>query len=272
VIRFAPAKINLGLHITQKRSDGFHELESIAVQIPFYDILEINLSGQESESTFTQTGLKIEGNPADNLVWKAMRLFFNQGIRGAVNIHLHKQIPSGAGLGGGSSDASGTLRLLNELYDKPLKQGRLHQLAAKLGSDCPLFLYDSASLMLGRGERIEPVDIRLSGFYLILLFPGFTISTKEAYARIQPKKAKHNLSELLSSAPETWKNNLINDFEEALFPVHPILGELKSELYKLGAVYASMSGSGSALYGLFRHKPENEKSLTRYITWSGWLI
>jgi len=271
MLRFAPAKINLGLYITGKRTDGYHELESLVVPIPFFDLLEAVGLPEHEESTFSLTGLEINSSREQNLVWKAWKLFTEHTVSIPVRIHLHKQIPFGAGLGGGSSDGTAMLRLLNELNNNPLSREELHGLSAELGSDCPLFLYDSPSIIRGRGEIVEPFSLSLKGYYLLLLFPGLSISTREAYENVVPVKVNSELPVHINEPVASWKDTILNDFEKSLFPSYPLLEDIKNRLYNLGALYASLSGSGSALYGIFEKPPVNRGSVKKYIVWEGWL-
>jgi len=271
MLRFAPAKINLGLYITGKRTDGYHELESVVVPIPFFDLLEAAILPDHEESSLIMTGLEINSTREQNLVWKALTLFSQRTDSKPVRIHLHKQIPFGAGLGGGSSDGTAMLRLLNELNNSPLSREELHGLAAELGSDCPLFLYDSPGIIRGRGEIVEPFSLSLKGYYLLLLFPGLSISTREAYEKVVPMKVKSGLPAHIYEPVTSWKDTIHNDFEKSLFPSYPLLEDIKNRLYSIGALYASLSGSGSALYGIFEKPPVNRGSVKKYIVWEGWL-
>ncbi|MFZ5941795.1 MAG: 4-(cytidine 5'-diphospho)-2-C-methyl-D-erythritol kinase [Bacteroidota bacterium] len=269
MLRLAPAKINLGLTITGKRPDGYHELESVVLPIPFYDILEVLPQSADAEDELIITGIRVDGPADQNLVIKALQLFRAVHPCPPLKICLHKQIPAGAGLGGGSSDGTAMLSLLNEMFDHPLNTEELHDLAARLGSDCPLFLYDSPSLMTGRGELIEPLSFSTGGMYLVLLFPGLKISTREAYSKIVPRMPEQRVRDLIREPVGQWRNRLVNDFEEALFPFYPRLKELSEALYRQGAVYASLSGSGSALYGLFSEPPAPGTFPEDLLVWKG---
>lgn len=268
MILFPNAKINLGLYITKKRTDGFHELETCFVHVPWTDILEIT----ESDAfEFTSSGLAIEGPVSKNLCFRAYEALKADFNIPSVHIHLHKVIPMGAGLGGGSSDASFTLKGLRDLFKLPLTVAQLIPYAATLGSDCAFFIDNQAQLGTGRGEILQPIDIDLSGKYLVLIYPNFGISTQEAFAGIKPKKAPIKLKEVIGQPIETWKETLSNDFEGSLFPKYPLLASIKDELYNLGASYAAMSGSGSTLFGLFDQAIEIPESWKAYPHWHGFM-
>lgn len=253
MILFPPAKINLGLSILQKRSDGYHEVETCMIPIPFYDILEILPA---KEFSFLQTGLMIPGVSGDNLCEKAFRLLQEKYAIPNVMIHLRKQIPMGAGLGGGSSDAAYVLSGLNELFQLQISDEFLEILAAELGSDCPFFIKNEAQIAKGRGEKLTPINLTLKGYYLVLVNPRIHVGTKEAYAGVTPCQKKKSLEFLLENPISEWKDVIVNDFEESIFINHPKIAKLKNELLNCGAIYASMSGSGSSVYGLFKQEIE----------------
>lgn len=270
MIYFAPAKINLGLQIIERRKDGFHNLCSVMYPLPLSDILEVcQLPGQEFPVRFTQSGIPAGDRPEKNLCMQAWELFSSEYPLPPVAIHLHKQIPVGAGLGGGSSDASAVLSALNALADYPAGTAKLADLAGQLGSDCPFFLQKEPRMMEGRGELLSPVNISLDGCYLILLFPEIHISTAEAYAAVSPGKPEEHLRQLVETPLATWKDSVINDFEQAAFEKHPLLHTIKHALYQEGAQYASMSGSGSALYGIFTARPKLPREIREYVIWEG---
>ena len=252
MLRFPHAKINLGLQVIRRREDGFHDLETCFYPVPeLCDALE--LLPAPAFSDLHIYGMSWTESRESNLVWKAMELFRREEIDiPEIDWHLQKRIPAGAGLGGGSSDAAFALRMLAELAGWKPDDERLHKMAAALGSDCAFFLQDKPMLGSGRGEILEPFSVDLSAFEIRFILPGIHISTARAFAGIQPRLPETSLTEVLTSPVENWKDNLKNDFEESLFPQFPELREAKQKLYADGAVYASMSGSGSALYGLFR--------------------
>lgn len=253
MLLFPNAKINLGLRVTGKRKDGYHDIETCMFPIPLHDALEIILANKTS---FTSSGISIPGNDKDNLILKAYQLLkkdFND--LQPIAVHLHKAIPVGAGLGGGSADAAFALKLMNNLFDLILEDWFLEDYAAQLGSDCPFFIENSPKIATGRGEILTPINIDLSGKWLVLVHPHIHISTKEAYDGLIPKKPAGDLKEILTD-PSLWKDRLKNDFEESIFQKYPVIGSLKELLYRQGAFYAAMSGSGSTVFGLFEEEPE----------------
>lgn len=257
MILFPNAKINIGLSIIEKRSDGFHELESIMVPIPIYDILEIT---ENPEFEFVQTGLTVEGNNEDNLCVKAFRLMEENFSIQPVRIHLRKQIPMGAGLGGGSADATFVVKGLNDLFQLNLSVATLQELSAELGSDCAFFVENCAQLAKGRGEILSNFPLDLKGNYLKIINPGIHISTKEAFSNVVMSRKKDVLSKVNSNNCELWKDFVFNDFETHLFSNYPELSEIKQQLYSEGAIFASMSGSGSTLFGVFESEPSSSQN------------
>lgn len=252
MISFPNAKINLGLHITSKRKDGYHEIETCMVPIPLFDALEMIL---DKKSTWNSTGLDIPGDSKDNLILKAEKLLRKDfpGLPN-LNIHLHKNIPMGAGLGGGSADGAFALKLMNNLFDLHLDDFFLEEYAEQLGSDCPFFIENTPKIARGRGEILEPIELSLKGSYLVLINPGIHVGTKEAYAGVIPAPPKVKLEEVLADR-NRWKAELVNDFESSIFKNHPEIAEIKNKLYEAGAFYSAMSGSGSSVFGLFAEKP-----------------
>ncbi len=256
MILYPNAKINLGLRVLRKRSDGYHDIETLFYPVPWTDILEVILA-KDGEFSFSATGFPIPGTQQQNLCVRAYERLREQGLRvGPVKIHLHKQIPTGSGLGGGSSDAAFTLNALNKLFDLGLEAPELALQAAALGSDCPFFLWNTPAFATGRGEVLTPAPVSLKGMFLVLVIPPVSVSTSFAYSKVKPAVPEIPLQEIiLKHRPEEWKRVLVNDFEEPVFREFPAIGEVKERLLELGAVYASMSGSGSAVYGLFREPP-----------------
>ena len=252
MIFFPPAKINLGLRVLYKRSDGYHEIDSCMLPIPLVDVLEILPS---THFSFQQTGLTIPGNNSDNLCVKAYELMKEAYSLPPVYIHLRKEIPMGAGLGGGSADAAYVLRALNSLFDLNCSSAILEEIAAKLGSDCPFFIKDIPQIAKGRGEVLSPCNVSLKGYYLKIVNPGIHVGTKEAYDGIVLCPNAPIVKTIVEGPIENWKELLVNDFEHSVFSKHPVLAELKSSLYNEGAVYASMSGSGSTMFGIFKDEP-----------------
>ncbi len=271
MILYSPAKINIGLQILKKRSDGFHEISSLMLPIPFFDILEIQLHSQSnSKLSFITSGLKIPGEKDSNLCVKAFHLYTKaRGNNNSAKIHLHKQIPFGAGLGGGSSNASTVLMGMNQLNNNALSKTDLVKLAADLGSDCPLFIYEKAMMASGRGEILTDPITDLSGYYIILLNPGIIIPTAEAFSKIIPDKEREPLDKLLSQPISKWNETISNDFEDSVFSLHPQIRNLKKHLYDHGAIYASMSGSGSSVYGIYKERPELPYDLNKLVIWEG---
>lgn len=254
MILFPNAKINLGLQITEKLPNGYHSINSCLYPIPWSDILEVVPAKKLS---FNATGIEIPGKKEDDIVLKAYKLLKKDFPLPDINVHLHKMIPIGAGLGGGSSDAAFMLKHLSNAFQLFLEETVLEEYAATLGSDCPFFINNSPATVSGTGTELEPIDLNLSGLYLVVINPGIHISTTQAYAGVIPKKSDTDLRKLLSSKDYTrWKNELINDFEPSLFEQHSLLQLIKAQLYQNGAVYAAMSGSGSTMFGLFEEKPE----------------
>jgi 4-diphosphocytidyl-2-C-methyl-D-erythritol kinase len=269
LIIFPPCKINLGLSILSKRSDGYHNLETCFYPVPWLDVLEIIPA---DGFKFTTTGNVIEGEPEENLCVKAYQLMKKEFDLPSVKIHLHKIIPSGAGLGGGSSDAAYTLRLLNEIFSLKLSQFTLLEFATRLGSDCGFFTQDNPSMGTGRGEILNDVSFSLKGKFLIIVKPDVHVSTADAFAGITLRKPRYSISEILIKYPYTeWKSLLKNDFEESVFLKYPILKLLKEKLYSLGAGYASMSGSGSAVFGIFDSEIALVHEFPNCTYWSGFV-
>ena len=251
MILFPNCKINLGLHILRKRNDGFHDLETVFYPIPLSDALEIVDSGIDKKTTITTSGLAIEGNVEENISMKAYNLLQKEFDIPPVKIHLHKVIPIGAGLGGGSADGAFTLLLLNKKFNLDIAKGKLMEYALKLGSDCPFFIKNKICYAIGRGEIIKTIQLDLSLYKIALINPGIKINTGLAFSQIHPKENKTSILEIIHEPFNRWKDKLVNDFEEPIFKQHPPIKEIKEELYKNGAVYASMSGSGSSVFGFF---------------------
>lgn len=253
MISFPNAKINLGLQILSKRKDGYHEIRTCMVPIPLFDALEMIL---EKKTSWSSSGLPIPGDPKDNLILKAEKLI-KKDFPGLPNLHLHlhKNIPMGAGLGGGSADGAFALKLMNNLFDLHLDNFFLEEYAAQLGSDCPFFIQNIPQIAEGRGEILQPIELSLKGSYLVLVNPGIHVGTKEAYAGVTPKSPEITLEKVLSDRSR-WKNELVNDFEQSIFTNFPEIESIKKKMYSAGAYYAAMSGSGSTVFGLFDQKPE----------------
>ncbi len=252
MILFPPAKINLGLNVLRKREDGYHDLDTCMLPIPLCDVLEL-LPSEQFE--YHQTGLTIPGSTDDNLCVKAYNMLKAHYNLAPVYMHLRKEIPMGAGLGGGSADAAYVLKGLNKLFELNLSNSKLEEFAAQLGSDCSFFVKNEAQIARGRGEILSPCALDLKGMYLKIINPGIHVGTKEAYAGVLPNADGASVSSLIESPIEFWKDRLKNDFEGSVFSAHPILLDVKENLYDEGAIYAAMSGSGSTMFGIFKEEP-----------------
>lgn len=258
MIVFPPAKINLGLNIIRRRTDGYHDLETAFYPVPVRDALEIIIDPTIAESSsplFSSSGLRVDGPQEENICIRAYRLLKKDFPElPPVRMHLHKVIPMGAGLGGGSSDGAATLLLLNRLAGLEISPGQLLVYALALGSDCPFFLEAKPCFATGRGEIMQPLPLSLAGYRLVLVNPGIHVSTAEAFRGVRPAIPGRPVSSILLESIDTWKAALTNDFEQGIFQRHPEIGALKQALYTAGALYASMSGSGSSVYGIFPGK------------------
>ncbi|HTB27011.1 MAG TPA: 4-(cytidine 5'-diphospho)-2-C-methyl-D-erythritol kinase [Puia sp.] len=250
MISFPHAKINLGLSIIAKRPDGFHNLETVFYPIPLRDVLEI-IPAQE-DSLF-QTGLQIPHGKDDNLVTAAYQMLKKKYPHiTSLEIHLHKSIPLGAGLGGGSSDAAETLKLISHFFDLRIPGKEIDDYALKLGSDCPFFMQSSPCIARGRGEILEPISLDLSAYSILLVHPEIRIETAWAYSKIKPVLPGNDLKESILQPVQNWLNTIRNDFELPVFEVYPTLRKIKEKLYMSGAIYAAMTGSGSTIFGIFK--------------------
>lgn len=259
MITFPNAKINLGLNIVEKRPDGYHNLETIFYPINLQDALEVTRrENNDKEYTLHISGSPLEGEPEDNLVVKAYKLLKKDypGLL-PVDIHMYKHIPAGAGLGGGSSDATCMIKLLNDKFSLELSTERMEEYAVKLGADCAFFIRNKPVFATGIGNLFEPVELSLKGYHIILIKPDIFVSTRDAFAEIKPVRPAVSLKEIVKQPMETWKNSMKNDFEDSVFKKFPEIAAIKDELYDLGAVYAAMSGSGSSVYGIFKAPIEN---------------
>ena len=269
MIYFPNAKINIGLYITEKRNDGFHNIESIFYPIPLCDVLEIIIN-DEKDTVFSSTGIDIPGSKEENLCVKAYELLRNDFKLPGLKIHLHKIIPIGAGLGGGSADTSFFINAVNELFGLNISASKIEKYALHLGSDCPFFIKNEPAFVTGRGEVFEKLELDLKGYYLVIINPGIHISTKEAYDGITVEKPKISVKDFISNNTiSDWKGNIHNQFEDTIFSIYPKIGQIKNTLYDLGATYAAMSGSGSTVFGLFKTKPDFDfkSAYPEYFTW-----
>ncbi len=268
MLAFPNAKINLGLNVTETRSDGFHTIETVLFPVAFCDILEITASNDQSFK-FQVSGLTIPGRTEDNLCIRAYKILKDDFQIPGVRVHLHKMIPMGAGLGGGSSDAAYTIRLLNDIFSLALSPFQMMQYANRLGSDCSFFIENIPCFASGKGDQFETIDLNLAGYSVVIVIPPVHIITAEAYKQVEIKKPAESIRTILKTPPGLWKDRLINDFELPIFRNHPEILKIKENLYNLGAVYASMSGSGSSVFGLFDRLLSDMGSFSDYITWSG---
>jgi 4-diphosphocytidyl-2-C-methyl-D-erythritol kinase len=275
MLAFPNAKINLGLHILNKRNDGYHDIETVFYPVPWCDVLEIIPAEKKQTKNlnvpFKVTGMKIVGSKKKNLCIKAYQLLQEKYNLPPVQMHLHKLIPVGAGLGGGSSDASNTLLLLNKIFELGLAKEELYEYAAKLGSDCAFFIHNKPVLAKGKGDEFEETELSLKNYFLVVIVPDIHISTSEAYKNSIATSEKDSLKKIIAKPITDWKNILVNDFEKTIFKKYPLLEYLKKELYQLGTIYASMSGSGSAVYGIFKEKVNLKTKFEDCQTWGGWL-
>lgn len=258
MITFPNAKINLGLNIVEKRPDGYHNLETVFYPVPVEDALEVNILNESTQKfRLHQAGLEIAGEAENNLVVKAYKLLDERFNLPPIDIHLFKHIPSGAGLGGGSSDAAYMLKLLNEKFNLELSDENLEEYATKLGADCAFFIRNAPTYAEGIGNIFSPISLSLKGYQIVLVKPDIFVSTRDAFAQIKPHRQEIPLKEVIKQPIEEWKERMVNDFEESVFPQFPAIKEIKEKLYEAGAIYAAMTGSGSSVFGLF--KPENDK-------------
>ncbi len=264
MILHANCKINLGLDILRRCEDGFHDLETVMFPVnALYDIVEVERV--EGSSHFEQQGLVVDCDAEDNLCMKALRLMQRLYGVGEARISLDKRVPFGAGLGGGSSDATAVILALNELYGLGLSEDRLVEVAAMIGSDTAFFVRNTPQLCTGRGEKMKPIELPLQGLYLAIAKPEEGVSTKEAYAGVKPAVPQVRLVEALKRPIAEWQGVVKNDFEPHIFAAHPAIAALKQKMLDAGAVYASMSGSGSAVFGLFSNKPKLNIDTDNYL-------
>ena len=259
-------KINLGLNVVEKRPDGYHNLETVFYPVPIHDTLEVFPMDPQFPSDvdcdLKVTNIHIEGNEQNNLVVRAYNLLKQDfPTLPRIHIHLYKDIPTQAGMGGGSSDCGFMITLLNKMFNLGLSEQQMINYAARLGADCAFFILNRPAYAEGIGEKLQPIDLDLSGWYLVVIRPDIPVSTKEAFSLITPQHPATSCREIVMNPIDTWRNTLTNDFEKSVFALYPEIGAIKERLYNQGAVYAAMSGSGSSLYALFRH-PINLDSYT----------
>ncbi|HKJ78875.1 MAG TPA: 4-(cytidine 5'-diphospho)-2-C-methyl-D-erythritol kinase [Prolixibacteraceae bacterium] len=254
MITFPNAKINLGLHVVSKRQDGYHNLETVFYPVKLADALEMV---EADETVITFSGIPIGGSYRDNLVYKAWQLLQADYNVPPVRFHLHKVIPFGAGLGGGSADAAFALKMMNTHFSLQMNDARLKSFAAKIGADCSFFIQNKPVFAEGIGDEFSPVDIDLSDCEIVILKPDCFVSTPEAYRHVKPAQPAFDLKKIGELPLKEWKNTVVNGFEQSVFLQYPQIRKLKNILYENGAVYAAMSGSGSAVYGIFQDSPTN---------------
>ena len=267
MISFPNGKINIGLSVFEKRPDGYHNIETIIVPVKIHDVLEIIVSPDKVFS-FHVTGINIPGQTGDNLVCKAYELLKKDFNIPAIKIHLHKFIPVGAGLGGGSSDAAFAIKMINTMFDLKLSVKKMMDYADKLGSDCPFFINNTPAIAYGRGDKLENVSVKIEKYFLTIVKPDIHISTQEAYSWVKPSRKESALKDIVYAPVNQWKNTVINDFEEEIIKRHPIVKVIVERLYELGAVYASLTGSGAAVYGIFNEQRDLHKEFPGCFFWS----
>jgi 4-diphosphocytidyl-2-C-methyl-D-erythritol kinase len=268
MIIFPKAKINLGLRITSKRPDGYHNIETLFYPVNLSDALEfVERDVPLHKDILTVTGINTGSDPEDNLVIKALRKLREKHLFPFLKVHLHKVIPLGAGLGGGSSDAAFLLKAINRFFELSIDDVSLKATALELGSDCPFFIDNTPSFASGRGELLTPVGSILSGYYILIINPGIGINTREAYQNCCPMEPLTSLLKLAERPINEWKGLILNDFEDFVFKKYPVIGSIKNELYNCGALFSSMSGSGSTVYGIFSEKPDVPVKLKDFVIW-----
>lgn len=258
MIQYPIAKINLGLYVTEKRPDGYHNLETIFYPIPIHDTLQVEPAEEDS---FELIGLHLDGDPMDNLVMKALRELRKTHAIPPVCVKLTKGIPSGAGMGGGSSDAAYMMKMLNKMFALGLTEDELEQRVSPLGADCTFFIKGEPVLATGIGNRLSPINLSLKGYVLVLVKPDDFVSTREAYALVKPQKPAEELEDTIRRPILEWKDSMKNDFENSVFANHPVIRQIKNDLYHMGADYALMSGSGSTVFALYQQDKINETEI-----------
>jgi 4-diphosphocytidyl-2-C-methyl-D-erythritol kinase len=270
MIVFPKAKINIGLRITGRRPDGYHDIETLFYPVRLSDALEfVVFDAPLKKDTLIITGIDTGSDPEDNLVIKTVRKLREKYTFPFLKIHLHKVIPAGAGLGGGSSDAACLLKIINKYFKLNIDEHDLKATALEMGSDCPFFIDCIPAFASGRGEILKPIKPVLTGYYILLINPGIGINTREAYQNCRPGHPSTSLSQLIEYPITEWKEIIINDFEKFAFKKYPRIRDIKKALYSSGALFSSMSGSGSTVYGIFSGKPELSDKLKDFMIWEG---
>lgn len=262
MITFPIAKINLGLNVVEKRPDGYHNLQTVFYPVPIQDVLEVQVMDEAFPSSYDcdlkVTNINIDGDEQRNLVVRAYQLLKKDfPTLPRIHTHLWKGIPTQAGMGGGSSDCAYMMQLLNRQFQLGLTDDQLIQYAAQLGADCAFFILSQPCYAEGIGEKLNPIEVSLNGYHIVVVRPDIPVSTKEAFSLIHPHYPAQNCRETVMQPVETWRETLVNDFEESVFALHPEIGDIKQQLYDMGATYAAMTGSGSALFGLFKKQPDS---------------
>jgi 4-diphosphocytidyl-2-C-methyl-D-erythritol kinase len=269
MICFPNAKINLGLNVIEKRPDGFHNIETIFYPINWHDALEIIINPTlVDEFTLFTSGFEISGNVSDNIMYKAYQIIKQSRSLPSIEVHIHKALPMGAGLGGGSSDAAFFINLLNEQLQLHFSETEKIKIASQLGSDCAFFLKNTPTFASQKGDVFSEITLDLSHLHILVIYPNLHSNTQVAYSLVKPKHPSKPLLDIIKQPIATWKTDLTNDFEASIFNAYPIVEKIKNDLYSLGAIYASMSGSGSAIFGLFESEPPTEQ-FQDYLYWSG---
>lgn len=272
MLSFPNAKINIGLNIIEKRDDGFHTIESVMVPVALCDALEVIENTEETDERiiFTSSGIPIPGDIHDNLCYYAYHLIAADYSLPNVKVHLHKHIPIGAGLGGGSADAAFFIRLLNDKFELGISWGEMHHYARQLGSDCSFFISNKPAFAEGKGDQYESTKLDLSNYHIALIYPNIHINTAKAYSGVIPKVPVRSLeNDIQNLSIDQWKEYIHNDFEDSVFLQFPELKKIKAELYSQGAVYAAMSGSGSTVYGIFKTVPSIKSKFPGMFVWEG---
>lgn len=270
MVSFPNAKINIGLNITEKRPDGYHNIETIFYPIGLCDKLSFEIA-KGDETSLSISGIKIDGDPNDNLIIRAYNLLKNNYYLPSLNIFLEKNIPFGAGLGGGSADAAFMLKMLNEEFNLNLTPIDLEKFAAELGADCPFFVLNKPVFASGIGNVFSNINISIKGYYIVLIKPNVYVSTSNAYSGVKVQKSAFSLLNLSEKSISEWKNIVVNDFEKSIFLKFPAIAAIKETLYQQGALYASMSGSGSSVYGIFDKKVDVSTLFQDSFVWADFL-
>lgn len=269
MLSYPNAKINIGLDIVEKRPDGYHNIETVFYPIGLCDVLNIEPSETCSDYSFSSSGIMVDSEPEDNLIVKAYRKLQSYYALAPIDISFQKNIPFGAGLGGGSADAAFTLKMLNELFKLNISNNELEKIASELGADCAFFINNEPVFASGIGNEFEKIDLSLDGYFLVLVKPDIHIPTPLAYSKVVPTKPALSLAESIKKPISEWKNCIKNDFEMSVFAEFPEIEQIKNQLYDASALYASMSGSGSSVYAIFDKMPELPESFEKYFVSGG---